>query len=54
MTEYSNVINCRRTLQNILVIGNKKKSRINSKTYQINSETDQRKYLEKWRNKCVY
>ena len=54
MTEYSNVINCSRTLRNILVIGNKKKSRVNSKTYQINSETDHRKYLEKWRNKCVY
>ena len=45
MTEYSNVINCSRTLQNILVIANKESLELVAK--RINIETDHRKYLKK-------
>ena len=35
MTEYSNVINCSRTLRNILVIGNKKSLELISKPIKL-------------------
>ena len=45
MTEYSNLINCSQTLQNILAIANKKSLELVAK--RINIEMDHRKYLKK-------
>ena len=47
MTEYSNVINCSRTLRNILVIGNKKSLELIAKRIKL---TVKRTIENIWKN----
>ena len=54
MTEYSNVINCSRTLRNILVIGNKETLELIAKRIKLTVKRIIENFRKKCPNKCVY